>query len=87
MFLDISVGNQLHEGMCASKNILIPLIKSLDVSDEKQTLRSFETFFLKIILFSFIENVEKHCPKSLAEITLICKIFKAGVYQVSTALH
>lgn len=47
------------------------LIKSLDVSDEKQTLQSFETF-LKIILSSFLEIVEKHCPKSLAEVTLIC---------------
>lgn len=36
-------------------------------------------FFLKIILFSFLENVEKHCPKSLEEITLICKVFKANV--------
>lgn len=44
-------------------------------------------FFLKIILFSFLKNVEKHCPKSLAEITLICIIFEANVCQVSTALY
>lgn len=60
--------------MRVSKNILILLIKSLNASDEKQTLQSFEMFFLKIILFSVIENMEKHCPKSLEEITLNCKI-------------